>query len=143
VACGAARVHLDTDISAYSRQIGVGSGLPVAPCWIIAAGNDDLPDARKLIADGGDGVEKLSGDKQDFGLGVIDNERDLRPSQAPVDRYEHRIRLGSAEPDLEKAVVIFVEKRDTALRTKAGGNQSIRLVSRSANVSAIDYEPIG
>jgi hypothetical protein len=39
--------------------------------------------------------------------------------------------------------VIFVEKRDTALRTKAGGNQSIRLVSRSANVSAIDYEPIG
>ena len=44
-----------------------------------AVGDDDLAHARELIPDGGDGVEEFGADEQDFGLGVIDDERDLRP----------------------------------------------------------------
>ena len=90
-----------------------------------------------LIADGGEGIQKLCADEQNFGPGVIDDERDLRPSQTPVDRYQHGVGLGGTEPDLEKAVVILVEKCHSALRTEAGGNQSIRHLAGAAVERAI------
>src|SRR5205085_879986 len=80
------------------------------------------------------GLEVIRADKQDFGLGVVDDIGDLGRREPPVDRHQHGIGLGRAKPDLKKTVMVFVEKRDPRFRPDAAGDEPVGDAARAAVV---------
>ncbi len=75
----------------------------------------------------GDGVEhrhEVGSDDEDLGLGVADDECDLRRGEAPVDVDRHGVAERRAVHHLEVLDAVLVEERNPVLVADTGGGEA-------------------
>ena len=68
---------------------------------------------------------EIGADEQKLGAGIVDHIGDLRRRQPEIDRHQHDIGFGGAEPQLEEGRRIFRQIGDARLRTHAFGDQAV------------------
>ena len=128
---GTAGVHLHRHIIGIHIDIRIMIGLGGAPLWIrritIVGGcqYDDFFHRGQLIADAVVQRNEFRPDKQDARLGIIENPRDFRRSQTPVDTYRDHIGLAAADQQFVIPVRVAPHHRHTTLRRQTFGQDTI------------------
>ena len=95
---------------------------------------------------------EIGADEQELGPGVLDHIGDLRRRKAEIDRHQHHVGLGGAEPELEEGRPVLGEDRRCALagRTPSGDQAVGHLVGTAVELAIggvlpleMDGYPIG
>ena len=106
------RVELNDVVVRRHRYMRIGGRLPVAPriedrpVLVRRIDGDVVADGFQLVPDLVDQTRVLGADKEDFGLGVVQDIDDFRRREAPIDADQHGVGLEAAIDDLEKPVGI-------------------------------------
>src|SRR5262249_52947288 len=106
VSGGPARIKLQANEIRAERNFGIGGLTTIAPAFVSGLQDDDIPNFRKLGADGGDGGEESLANEEQLRLGIVDRESDLRGSQPCVHRDENHAGLRGTQQELEKPVAV-------------------------------------
>ncbi len=86
-------------------------------------------------------VGEIGADEEDRRLGVVEDERHLRPGEAPVDRRVHTARLADAEDRLDEAVVPLVENADALPGFQSDTHQRVADETRALVELAVRRRP--
>ena len=72
------------------------------PAFVPAVERDDAANRFQIVRHFLDQWIEIGADEQNFGAGVVDHIGDLRRRKPEIDRHQHDIGLGGAEPEIEK-----------------------------------------
>ena len=90
-----------------------------------AVERDDPPHGFQIVRDLLDQRIEIGAHEQDVGAGIVDHISDFRWRQPEIDRHQHDVGLGGAEPKIEEGRRVFREVGDARLRTHAFGDQPV------------------
>ena len=72
------------------------------PGFVPAIESDDAPDRLQIIGHFLDQRIEIGADEQNIGAGIVDHIGDLWRRKPEIDRHQHDVGLGGAEPQIEE-----------------------------------------
>ncbi len=127
----AAGVHLDGAMLPRDWQGRIARRLRRKPFGIAdpagmrAVERDDAAHGFQIGRDLLDQRIEIGADEQQLGAGIVDHIGDFRRRQPEIDRHQHDIGFGGAEPKIEEGRRVFRQIGDARLRTHAFGDQAV------------------
>ena len=136
----AARVELEGDVVRSARRVRIDGLVGADPLVVVlellvAADHEDRADRRQRVGDGVQHRHEVGSDDEHLGLGVVDDELDLRRREAPVDVDADGVGERRAEEHLEVLDAVLVEEGDAVLRTDARPRRGRRPPGRPARTA--------
>ena len=131
VAGRAAGIHLDGAVVRRDRDARVAFRLRREPIGVIDPGamrtveRDDPANRFQLVGDLLDERIEVGTDEQQLSAGVLDHISRLGRRQTEIDRHQHHVGLGRAEPQLEKGRHVLGQNGDACLRPHALGDEAV------------------
>jgi len=90
-----------------------------------ASDHDDLGHGLQLGREPGQVIEEIRTDKEDLGLGIVDDLGHLRCGQPPVDGHVHRIELAAGVQHVEVGEAVLVDEGQPVSRSDALGRERL------------------